>query len=515
MDISRIATVLGVASILFGAEPGFAQKSKDTLRTARVDQYSVLDRYIDSGNHTVFTTHALYDDLITYDFTTQKYLPLLAKSWKRVDPTTLEFELREDATWHDASKLTADDVVYTINWITDPKAKLRQARNWHWIKSVEKTGPHTVRIFEKAPSRFDLMVLALTTPIMPKDVHGPLENKADFSKKAIGTGPYKLAAFDPNSAILLEKNQKYVHGNSWRTAGKVGKIEIRLIGDYGTQTAEMLAGNLDMMGPVTLDVTEPFAGRSDYAVQAYSSFSYTYMMINVFGESGVPALKNPKVREAMMMAVNPDDIYAVIGGKAKVDWPEHMCWQTKIRQVGCEFTKKPPSYDPARAKKLLAEAGYPDGFKLDLVTIPGLFRDASVAVAGNLRAIGIQADVKALARPAYNAQIKESKFPVILRGWSGGVIPDVADTLNYFLTGEHEGYISTQSLREKVGVSNDEPNVKKFKDQARDILDEVTGDYRIRMLTPIPDIFVLSKDTVIERPAPVAASIVAWGLNWK
>jgi peptide/nickel transport system substrate-binding protein len=514
MRLSRLIAVTGLVSALC-VSPALAQKSKDTLRTARIDQYSVLDRYIDSGNHTVFTTHALYDDLLTYDFATQKFLPLLAKSWKHIDPTTLEFELRDDVTWHDGSKFTADDVVYTINWITDPKAKLRQARNWKWIKGVEKVGPHTVRIIENAPSRFDLMVLALTTPIMPKAIHGPLENKAEFSKKAIGTGPYKLVSFDPNSGIVLEKNTKYAHGNAWRTAGKVGKIDIRLIGDYGTQTAEMLAGNLDMMGPVTLDVTEAFADRKDFSVQAYSGFSYTYMMINTFGDSGVPALKNAKVREAMMMAVNPADIYAVIGGKTAIDWPEHMCWQTKIRQVGCEFTKKPPSYNPARAKQLLAEAGYPDGFKLDLVTIPGLFRNASVVVAGNLRAIGIQADIKAMTRPAYNAQVKEGKFPVILRGWSGGVIPDVADTLAYFLTGELGGYISTPELRRKVAISNNEPDVKKFEDQASEILDEITADNRIRMLTPIPDIFVLSKDVVIERPAPVAASLVAWGLNWK
>ena len=511
---SLVTTMLGLVCLGGAPLTAQAQKAKDTLRTARVDQYTALDRYVDSGNHTVFTTHALYDELISYDFDTQKFLPLLAKSWKRPDPTTLEFELRDDIKWHDGERFDADDVVYTIKWITDPQTKLRQARSFQWIRGVEKVSPTVVRILEKSPSRFDLMVLSTTTPIMPEHAHGPLENKADFSKKAVGTGTYKLSSFNPNSAISLEKNADYRHGNAYRTAGKVGKIEIRLIGDYGTQSAEMLAGNLDMMGPVPLDVTHSFAGKPGFRVEAHSSFSYTYMMINANGDSGVPALKNRKVRDAMMMAVNPKDIYAVLGGTMAVDWPEHMCWQGKKQQVGCEFTKKPPAYDPATAKKLLAEAGYPNGFKMDIYAIQGLFRDASVALAGNLRAIGIEADVKVLARPAYNAQIREAKFPLVIRGWSGGVIPDVADTLAYMLTGEHTGYVGSPEFDRRIAESNEEPDVAKFTAQARALFDDITEERLVRMLTPIPDIYVLA-DAAIERPAPVAASIVAWGLNWK
>jgi peptide/nickel transport system substrate-binding protein len=514
MTLSKFAASFGVVSVLSLAMPALAQKSNDTLRTARVDQFTALDRYNDPGNHTVFTTSTLYDGLISYDFATQKFLPSLAKSWKRIDPTTLEFELRDDITWSDGQKFTADDIVYTINWVTDPKSKLRIARSFTWMSGVEKVSSTAVRIREKGPTRYDMMILAETTPIMPKHAHEGLENKSDFSKKAVGTGPFKLTEFNPNAVIRFERNNAYKHANAFKTAGKVGKIDVRLIADYGAQTAEMLAGNLDVMGPVPLDTAQAFMGRTDYRVEAHSSFSYNYLMINVFGDSGVPALKDKRVRQAISMAINPNDLYTVLGGDMKVDWPEHMCWTGTRHQVGCEFTKKPPTFDPAGAKKLLAEAGYPNGFAVDIYTIQGLFRQAAVALAGNLRAVGIQADVKALARPAYNTQIRDNKFPLILRGWSGGVIPDVADTMAYFLTGEHAGYISTADLEKRVSLSNDEPDVKKFTDQARAIFDEITEDHRIRMLTPIPDIFVLSSNTTMQS-APVAGSVTSWGLSWK
>jgi peptide/nickel transport system substrate-binding protein len=512
---SLIARLLLTATLAATAGgPAFAQKSADTLRIARIDQYTALDRYMDPGNHTVFTQSALYDGLISYDFATQKFLPLLAKSWKRVDPTTVEFELRDNVAWSDGQKLTADDVVYTVGWLADPKSKIRVARSYSWIAGAEKVSPTVVRIREHTPTRYDMMILSETTPIMPAHAHGPLDNKADFSKTAVGTGPYRLASFNQNAAIKFERNDAYKQANAFKTAGKVAKLEINLIGDYGTQAAQLLAGNLDAIGPVPLDISQTFDGKSSHHVEAHSSFSYNYLMINVFGDSGVPALKNKKVREAIMMATNPKDIYAVIGGKMTVDWPEHMCWQGTRQQVGCEFTKKPPAYDPATAKKLLAEAGYPDGFKVDIYCIAGLFRDASVALAGDLRAIGIEANVKVLARPAYNAQLKDAKFPLIVRGWSGGVIPDVADTLAYFLTGEHAGYISTPELEKRVVASNEEPDVKKFTDQARAIFDEITEDQRIRMLTPIPDVYVLSAETNVKF-TPVASSVTAWGFSWK
>lgn len=514
MTFSKFAAAFGVVAALSLAMPALAQKSSDALRTARVDQYSALDRYNDPGNHTVFTTATLYDGLISYDFATQKFLPLLAKSWKRIDATTLEFELRDDVTWSDGQKFTADDVVYTINWLVDPKSKLRIARSFTWMAGAEKVSPTVVRIREHSQTRYDLMILAETGPIMPKHVHEAFENKADFSKKAVGTGPFKLTEFNPNAVMRFERNNNYKHGNAFKTAGKVGKLDVRLIADYGAQTAEMLAGNLDVMGPVPLDTAEAFAGRKDYRVEAHSSFSYNYLMINVFGDSGVPALKDKRVRQAISMAINPNDLYTVLGGDMKVDWPEHMCWQGTRYQVGCEFTKKPPAYDPAGAKKLLAEAGYPNGFQVDIYTIAGLFRQAAVALAGNLRAVGIQADVKVLARPAYTNQLRDNKFPLILRGWSGGVIPDVGDTLAYFLTGEHAGYISTADLEKRVALGNDEPDVKKFTDQARGIFDEITEDMRIRMLTPIPDIFVLSSNATM-KSAPVAGSVTSWGLGWK
>ena len=163
--------LLGAAALaLVLAGPATAQKSKDTLRYPIIEAESALDRYVSPGSFANAWEPSVYDNLLGFDPKKGEFVPMLAKSWSQRDPVTYEFELRDDVKFHDGQKLDADDVVYTLSYLIDPKVKLRYKRSWLWIKSVEKLSPYKVRVTAKAPDPDGLMWLAFGTPIYPR--HG-------------------------------------------------------------------------------------------------------------------------------------------------------------------------------------------------------------------------------------------------------------------------------------------------------------------------------------------------------
>src|SRR4051812_29417433 len=104
--------------------PAQAQKAKDTLRLAYADPISTVVEYDDTKPETGTTARAVFDTLMCFDREKAVFTPLLATSWTRIDDRTLEFKLRDDVVFHDGSKFSADDVVYTLNWVIDPKSKV-------------------------------------------------------------------------------------------------------------------------------------------------------------------------------------------------------------------------------------------------------------------------------------------------------------------------------------------------------------------------------------------------------
>src|SRR5579862_958329 len=170
------------------AAPALAQQAQETLRLAAVQPIQTLSYYFDPTPDTVFETEAVYDSLVSYDVTRGEVEPLLAKSWQRIDPKTLEFALRDDVTWQDGAKFTAADVVSTLRWLTDPATVLRFKQNWAWIDKVEQLGDYRLRVTAKEPTPYDLTRFAYVTTILPEHQPGTAQDKGHHP---IGTGPYR------------------------------------------------------------------------------------------------------------------------------------------------------------------------------------------------------------------------------------------------------------------------------------------------------------------------------------
>ena len=225
--------------------PAVAQKSKDTLRLPVADPDAGIDTYTLPSSFANIWGPSVYDMLLGFDPTKGQFVGHLAKSYTQPNPTTYEFEIRSDVKWHDGQALSADDVVYTLGYLTDPKVKLRFKAYWAWIAKVEKLGSHKVRVTAKRPVPDGLMYLASRTPMYPKHAHEKYENKLDFASKPVGSGPLKIVQLDQNAGIIGEKYAGFVP-SPVKTASGVGRIVAQPIKDSGTIVASLMTGAVDV-----------------------------------------------------------------------------------------------------------------------------------------------------------------------------------------------------------------------------------------------------------------------------
>src|SRR3990172_727551 len=190
MSISKTFAWCAAATIAaLAVQPAFGQKAKDTLRFPAPDPDAGIDTYILPSSFANVWGPSVYDMLLGFDPKKGQFVGLLATSYKEINPTTYEFEIRNDVKWHDGQAMDADDVVHTLSYLIDPKVKLRYKAYWAWIDKIEKLGSHKMRISAKRAVPDGLMYLAMRTPIYPEHVHAPLANKLDFASKPVGTGP--------------------------------------------------------------------------------------------------------------------------------------------------------------------------------------------------------------------------------------------------------------------------------------------------------------------------------------
>ena len=204
MKFSILLTITGVIGLVV-VEGALAQKSKDTIRFGLYQPIKILDRIYNPHPETNLTAPAVFDNLLFYDAGERVYKPQLATSWKRIDQKTMDFNLRKNVKFHDGSDFDADDVVYMVKFVTDPKTKFRfKGSRFGWIAGVEKINRYKVRFKSKRPYAPILSRLATGLAIYPSDVHGALKVKSDFGRKPVGTGPYKVTKVDPNQGIFFD-----------------------------------------------------------------------------------------------------------------------------------------------------------------------------------------------------------------------------------------------------------------------------------------------------------------------
>jgi peptide/nickel transport system substrate-binding protein len=157
----RFAILAGtVLACVLAAGPAAAQKSKDTMRISTIEFFSSLDYYFDPASENLQFVRNMYGHLLAMDEHTGKFVLELAKSWKRINDTTIEFELRDDIKFHTGNKFTSEDVKHTMEYLAGPKLKIRFKGRYNWVKKVKKLGDNKLRVISKRPFSTDLHTIA-------------------------------------------------------------------------------------------------------------------------------------------------------------------------------------------------------------------------------------------------------------------------------------------------------------------------------------------------------------------
>lgn len=434
---SRSSLLLGV--LLLAADPAQAQKSADTLRISWREAVLDPDPYHNALRNGLVLAHQAWDGLIWRDPTTLTLKPLLATAWRFVDDTTLDFDLRPDATFQNGDKLTSADVVYTVQQaLADPD--LAVPSNYAWLAGAEALDPTHVRLHLKRVFPAALEYIALAMPILPAH-YRQVMGKDGYSRHPIGAGPYRITTVSPE-LITLDRYDGYYPGSP-KGQPTIAHLVIRQVPSPADEIADLMQGRADWIWSYAPEQSAVIAQNPGLQELRMESMRIGYLQFDAAGRSDPHTpFTDVRVRQAAEMAVDraklSKDLLAV--GARVADTP---CFAT---QFGCDQAAAVKiTYDPARARALLAEAGYPNGFDTELVSY--VLPEYAVSVAADLAAIGIRARISQLPLGQAIDRAAAGTTPLFMGSWGSYSINDVSAILPYFFGGGDQDAARNPELR--------------------------------------------------------------------
>jgi peptide/nickel transport system substrate-binding protein len=421
----KMAGVAGFA--LFASLSGApAQKASNTIRFAYDQVPENIDPFFNNVRIGVIIGQHVWDTLIYRDPANGEYKGQLATAWQWVDDKTLEMDLRQGVKFHNGQAFTADDVVYTLNFVSKPENKVVTQNNVDWLESAEKLDTHKVRIKLKRTFPAAIEYLAGPVVIHPNEYYAKV-GPAGMNTAAVGSGPYRVTEHSIGKYLRLERNKDYFK-DSPKPQPKIEKIEIRFIPDRQTQLAEMLAGGLDLIMNVPPDQADQLKAVPHLDVKSGETMRIVFLNMNTQENTPAAPLRDVRVRRAISMAIDRETmVKQLVGEGGRV--LNVICFPG---QFGCIDAQAPKfKYDVAEAKKLMAEAGFANGFEIDLFAYRE--RPHSEAMVNYLRAIGIKANLRFMQYAAMREQTRQGKVALSHQTWGSFSVNDVsASTPVYF-----------------------------------------------------------------------------------
>lgn len=381
--------------------------------------YSALGSQAEAAKHIFDTLVWSGDDL--------QIEPGLATGWTPIDEDTWEFKLREGVKFHDGSDFDAEDVKFSIERIpvvTGPTTTTIYVRR---VADVEIIDPHTLHIHTDGPAAtlpYDFVRLFIVSADAAADYSTPETAAEGFNsgKAAIGTGPYKLVSWEPKGDLVLERFDEY-----WRGKGAWETVIRKEMPNDSSRLAALKAGQVDVINYVSS--VDYLALERDASIDAIKGDSVYVMNLQLDQREDTPGvfandgskldqnpLRDPKVREAMDLAIDRETMVEIVleglGKPANQMMPKGF--------FGSNESIPERTYDPAKAKALLAEAGYPEGFKIELYcTADRLPGDGAICqgLGQMLSQVGITVDVNAISKTVYFPAQARLEYSVFMNGW--------------------------------------------------------------------------------------------------
>ena len=376
------------------APAAFAQSI--TVGAANVSSY--LDPGRDHSNVGSQFYYNAFDTLIDRDHSKlePEWVPALATEWSLVAPTVMELKLREGVTFHNGEPMNADDVVFSLNRMiqaTFPPYVVRAKDRLGNFTKAEKIDDYTVRIHAaREEPLWETLISLQQVMIIPEDYTKALSGDPHvaedgdyeaFSLAPVGTGPYKIAAFQPGEKIVYERFDAF-----WGDAAPLQTATVVQIAETASRLTALKTGEADIVTNIAPDQLMLIENDPELKTAGSATALFHVMIMNM----NHPKLQDPRIRQAMSLAIDRDVLNEALWlGKAVVPSTHTMKEMGALHQpdlVTFEF-------DPDRAKALLAEAGY-DGFEITFDTAPTYYTNgllAAQAIMEMWAAVGINGRV--------------------------------------------------------------------------------------------------------------------------
>ncbi len=356
----------------------------------------------------------LYDSLVWVD-DEGNLVPALATEWEvSEDGTEYIFRLRQDVTFHNGEPFNADAVVFSWEVGKDPENEY--AYIWEMADSVEKIDEYTVRITTPEPNALFLRFMAYNWMMVPPQYFQEVGVEG-FEQHPIGTGPFKFVEWKRGDRIVYEANEDY-----WREGmPKVKTLIFRPIPESSTRVAAARTGEVHIAQRLSAEEAKTLEDATNVRILSYPVDRVYYIAFNnLTTGKGMPT-EDVRVRLAMNYAVDRQAIVdALFDGKARLS-----TGFITPANLGFDESLEPYPYDPDRARELLAEAGYPDGFQIGMACPTGAytnFEQVCEAVAGYLGDVGIQVDLEFMESGQYwDLEANKELPPLFGDSWSSAL----------------------------------------------------------------------------------------------
>lgn len=421
-------------------QPAAAPSGPKQLIVGRGGDTVGLDPITVTDGESFKVTENIFDTLVSYEEENTNVVPGLAESWEIApDGLSYTFKLRQGVKFHDGTDFNAEAVKFNFDRWMDKSNPLHNKEGYeyyndmfggykgdenHVIKSVDVVDPYTVKFTLNRPlapfiQNLGMSTFAIASPTALKE-KGPEK----FNEEPVGTGPFVFKEWKRNDTITLEKNPNY-----WNQGfPKLDKLVFKVIPENTARLTALTSGEIDLMDGLNPDDAQSVKDNPELQLILRPSMNIGFVGFNVEKKP----LDNPKVREALAYAINKPAIveafFAGLGEPAVNPMPPSLWgWNGNI---------KDREFNLDKAKQLLAEAGYPNGFKIKFwaMPVPRPYMPDGVKIAEaiqqDLKKIGVEAEIVTMEWATYLEKTKAGEQEMFMLGWTG----DNGDPDNFLAT---------------------------------------------------------------------------------
>ena len=384
-----------------GSGGGTAGGYKNTLTWAQGADVTSLDPHQGKETPAVQVNTQIFDTLVTVDPETNEVVPQIAESWEQTDDQTYVFKIREGIKFHDGSDLTAEDVKFSLD-----RARNSAAVSYivNFIEEVTVDDDHTVTVKTTAPYAPTLRNLAIPfAAIVPKAVVEADENA--FIQNPVGSGPYKFVEWNHGDHVTLKAFDDYYAGKP-----ETENLIMKVIPETSQRTIALETGEVDLAYDLAVNDIPKVNSDDKLTVYEIPSLTCWYVSMNM----NKKPFDNPKVREAMSMAIDRQTIIDTINAGSGQTADAIIA-----PAVFGYYSTGVKEYNPTKAKELLAEAGYPNGFSTTLWVNDNQSRiEMCQAMQAMLLEVGVQCNLEVLEFGSFISRTTAGDHDLAYFGWT-------------------------------------------------------------------------------------------------